>query len=139
MENCRIMERKLEFTGWKTNRKPWILRSENASKCSKNAAFCNVNRSFSKRVNATFLAVSSKQLGSRSSTMSVFIRLQKKVLCSKGCYTEKAKRRFLMKQKMKSGFLRLLRNQENKVQVRFLMMVAMLPGNRCAVHFARPK
>ena len=57
MENCRIMERKLEFTSWKTNRKPWILRSENASKCSKNAAFCNVHRSFSSRVNATFFAV----------------------------------------------------------------------------------
>ena len=31
------------------------------SECTQNSAFCNVNRSFSKRVNATFFAVSSEQ------------------------------------------------------------------------------
>ena len=51
------MERILEFTVRKTNGKPRILRLENGSECMQNAAFCNVNRSFSKRVNATFFAV----------------------------------------------------------------------------------
>ena len=51
------MERKLEFTVWKTNGKPRILRLENESECMQNAAFFNVNRSFSMRVNATSFAV----------------------------------------------------------------------------------
>jgi len=51
VENCRIMERKLEFTVRKTNGKPRILQSENARECTQNAAFCNVNV---KWVNATF-------------------------------------------------------------------------------------
>ena len=53
VEKCRIMERKLEFTNGKSR----ILRSENVSECTQNATFCSVNRSFSKRVNATFFAV----------------------------------------------------------------------------------
>ena len=57
VENCRIMERILEFTVRKANGKPRILRSENSSECTQNVAFYNVNRSFSKQVNATFFAV----------------------------------------------------------------------------------
>ena len=56
-ENCRIMERILEFADQKTTRKFRIFRLQNAGECLKNAAFSLIRSSFSERVNTTFLAV----------------------------------------------------------------------------------